>query len=101
MNAAALSLIVNAKTADQVRDAGETASEKEKTLRETAREFEAVFIKEMLTHAGLDKAIAGDSGYGGEAFSSMLVETYADELAKKGGFGLADQMYRQLKDDLS
>ncbi|MAW80985.1 MAG: flagellar biosynthesis protein FlgJ [Parvularcula sp.] len=101
MNAAAMSLIVNAKTADQVRDAGEAASEKEKALRETAREFEAVFIKEMLTHAGLDKAIAGDSGYGGEAFSSMLVETYADELAKKGGFGLADQMYRQLKDDLS
>ena len=101
MNAAAMSLIVNAKTADQVRHAGEAASEKEKALRETAREFEAVFIKEMLTHAGLDKAIAGDSGYGGEAFSSMLVETYADELAKKGGFGLADQMYRQLKDDLS
>ncbi|WP_428408209.1 rod-binding protein [Hyphococcus sp.] len=100
MNAAALSLIVNAKTSGQVREAVEATSEKEQALRETAREFEAVFIKEMLTHAGLDKAIAGDSGYGGEAFSSMLVETYAEKLAEKGGFGLADQMYRQLKGQL-
>ncbi len=100
MNAAALNLIVNAQTAGQVREAAEASAEKEKALRETAREFEAVFIKEMLTHAGLDKAIAGDSGYGGEAFSSMLVETYAEKLAEKGGFGLADQMYRQLKGQL-
>ena len=101
MNAASLSLAVNAKTAETVRDAAGHASDKDETLRKTAREFEAVFIKEMLTHAGLDKALAGDSGYGGEAFSSMLVETYASELADKGGFGLADQVYRQLKDQLS
>jgi Rod binding domain-containing protein len=30
----------------------------------------------------------------------MLVETYAEKLAEKGGFGLADQMYRQLKGQL-
>lgn len=101
MNAAALSLVVNAKTADHVRDAAESATQKEEALRKTAREFEAVFIKEMLTHAGLDKALAGDSGHGGAAFSSMLVETYASNIADKGGFGLADQIYRQLKDQLS
>jgi len=55
----------------------------------------------MLKHTGLDKALAGDSGIGGEAFSSMLVQTYADELSKNGGFGLADQIYRQLKDHQS
>lgn len=101
MNAASLSLVLNAKTAEHVRDAVDTTAEKEQSLRDTAREFEAVFIKEMLTHAGLDKAFAGDSGHGGEAFSSMLVQTYAEELSQKGGFGLADQIYRQLKDQLS
>ena len=101
MNAASLSLIVNAKTAENVNKAAETATEKEQSLRKTAQEFEAVFIKEMLTHAGMDKALAGDSGYGGEAFSSMLVQTYAEELSQNGGFGFADQIYRQLKDQLS
>lgn len=100
MNAASLSLIVNAKTADHVREATQTAAEKDAALRKTAQEFEAVFIKEMLTHSGLDKALSSDSGIGGEAFSSMLVETYADGIAEKGGFGLADQIYRQLKEKL-
>jgi Rod binding domain-containing protein len=31
----------------------------------------------------------------------MLVQTYAEELSKNGGFGLADQIYRKLKDHQS
>lgn len=100
MNAASLSLVVNASTAEQVRDTNNVVAEQDAKLRKTAQEFEAVFIKEMLTHAGLDKAMASDSGIGGEAFSSMLVQTYAEGIAEKGGFGLADQVYRQLKEKL-
>ncbi len=106
MDAAALVLSLNpatAKAVDGARagDAQKAGAEKEARLRETAREFESVFIAEMLAHAGLDKALAQDSGYGGEAFSSMLVQTYADELSRKGGFGVAEQIYRQLKDHQS
>lgn len=100
MNAASLSLVVNANTAEKVREANNAAEKQDAALRKTAQEFEAVFIKEMLTHAGLDKAMASDSGIGGEAFSSMLVQTYAEGIAEKGGFGLADQVYRQLKEKL-
>ena len=100
MNAASLSLVVNANTAEKVREANSAATKQDAALRKTAQEFEAVFIKEMLTHAGLDKAMASDSGIGGEAFSSMLVQTYAEGIAEKGGFGLADQVYRQLKEKL-
>lgn len=98
MDLASLSLAINPATAERVSNAADDAAQREQKLRDSAQQFEAVFIAQMLSHTGLDKALAGDSGFGGEAFSSMLVQTYADELSKNGGFGLADQIYRQLKD---
>ncbi len=65
---------------------------------EKAREFEAVFVAQMLNFSGLDDALKGDSGFGGDAFSSMLLEQYAQKIVEKGGFGLADRIYDQLKD---
>lgn len=100
MDAANLQIALNPTASGKAREAASSPSEKEEALRKTAEEFESVFIAEMLSHAGFDKAIAQDSGFGGEAFSRMLVETYAENLAKKGGFGLADQIYRQLKGQL-
>lgn len=100
MDVAKLSIALNPTASSVGREPPETLSGKEDALRKTAQEFESVFIAEMLSHAGFDKAIAQDSGFGGEAFSRMLVDAYADNLAKKGGFGLADQIYRQLKGQL-
>lgn len=77
------------------------SAQEDAALRDTAREFETVFIAEMLSHAGFDKALSQNAGFGGEAFSSMLVQTYAGQLSDKGGFGLADKIYRQLKDHVS
>lgn len=66
-------------------------------LREQAREFEAVFVSQMLKHAGLTEALSGsESRFGGEAFSNMLTEQYANELIEDGGFGLAEEIYQQL-----
>ena len=66
-------------------------------LREQAREFEAVFVSQMLKHAGLTEALSGsESKFGGEAFSNMLTEQYANELVEDGGFGLAEEIYQQL-----
>lgn len=101
MSIANLSLALSTPASSQLRDAAQTTIDKDTALRETAKEFESVFIAEMLSHAGLDKALSSESGFGGEAFSQMLVETYAQELSEKGGFGLADKIYRQLKDHTS
>ncbi len=79
----------------------EVSPERDAALRKKAAEFESIFITEMLSHAGFDKALSENSGHGGEAFSRMLVESYAEQLSDKGGFGLADQIYRQLKGELS
>ncbi len=71
---------------------------KDERLMQQAREFEAVFIAQMLKHSGLAKAISSDSGFGGDAFSSMLLEQYAEKMTEKGGFGLAEHIYNQLAD---
>ncbi len=67
-------------------------------LRQAAKEFEATFIAEMLTYAGFDKALSSRSGFGGEAFSRLLIDSYAAEISDSGSFGLADKIYNQLKD---
>jgi Rod binding domain-containing protein len=67
-------------------------------LLETARAFESVFISQMLAHSGLGKALSANGGFGGEAFSSLLVDEYASKLVARGGFGLAEKVYEQLRE---
>ena len=66
-------------------------------IREQAKEFEAVFIAQMLKHSGFEKALSAESGFGGENYASLLLERYASEIVDNGGFGLADKIYQQLK----
>lgn len=70
---------------------------REARLRAVARDFEATFIAQMLNYAGFGKSVSSDAGFGGEAFSSLLVDQYARQIADRGGFGLAESIYRQLK----
>lgn len=97
MDVPGLPFIAPPKVTAPAREPDQPDAARDAAIREKAKEFEAVFIAEMLSHAGFDKALSENSGFGGEAFSRMLVESYAEQLSKKGGFGLADQIYRQLK----
>lgn len=73
------------------------AAQRDAELRQSAKAFEAVFVAQMLSQSGLGEAIAADGGFGGEAFSGFLIEQYADQLTEKGGFGLAERIYEQLR----
>ncbi|ADM09640.1 flagellar protein FlgJ [Parvularcula bermudensis HTCC2503] len=75
----------------------ETVSDREARLRETAKSFEAVFVAEMLKHAGLDEALAADEGTATDSFSSFVIERVAGDLVEAGGFGLADRFYTALR----
>lgn len=67
-------------------------------LRAAAKRFEAVFLAEMLRHAGVGKMSEGFGGGPGEAaFRGHLTQAYADEIAERGGLGLADQVYRSMR----
>lgn len=67
--------------------------------REAAVEFEAVFAAEMLAHAGLGEALAGESGHAGETFSGFLLEAYARKIAERGSLGLAERIFERLPND--
>lgn len=66
--------------------------------RKTADEFESMFLSQMLQH--MSSGIKTDGPFGGgpgeEMFRSLLNQEYAGMLAKRGGIGLADHVYRQI-----
>ncbi len=62
-----------------------------------AKEYEAAFAAEMLKHSGLGRAVALDSGFGGEAMASFLVEEIGRLLAERGGLGLAALIEQRLE----
>jgi len=73
------------------------AATKDKT-RETATDFEAVFLNSMFSEmfTGIDsEGPFGGNGAGG-VWRSFLTEEYAKSFAKAGGIGIGDQVYRQL-----
>ena len=61
-----------------------------------AQDFEAMFLAEMLTRAGLEKALTFESGFGGEAMASYYIQEIASRLAETGKFGLAEKIDRRL-----
>lgn len=74
----------------------EPASER-KQLAQAARQFEAIFVRQMLAQAR--KAGFGDALFGNQAadtFRQMQDERFADIAADKGMLGLAATIERQL-----
>lgn len=62
-----------------------------------AKEFEAVFIAEMLKHTGLGEGRDTFGGGAGEAaFSSLLTQEWARSLSEAGGIGLTELVIRSL-----
>ena len=66
-------------------------------LRARAVELEAAFLSEMLGMAGLGAAEGAFSGGAGEAqFASFLRHEQATAIARAGGIGLAESLFRAL-----
>jgi peptidoglycan hydrolase FlgJ len=63
-----------------------------------SQSFEAVFLNSMFEH--MFTGIEGEGPFGGsgatKVWRSFLTEAYAKNLAKAGGIGIADQVYRSL-----
>jgi hypothetical protein len=79
--------------------AAPAAVDKKSKLYEQCQEFESIFVKMMLKEMrnSVDKSdsiISG--GWAEDIYSDMLDDEYAKTMTKKAGFGLADQLYKQL-----
>ena len=66
--------------------------------RKTAQDFEAFFVSAMFQ--SMFQGIKTDGPFGGghgeEMFRGMLMQEYGKSVAKAGGIGLADSVYKQI-----
>lgn len=66
--------------------------------RQSAEEFEAVFLSTLL--APVFESLAEDADFAGGAaeatWTGLLTDEYARAIARAGGVGLADAVYREL-----
>ena len=69
-------------------------------ILDAAIKLEATFLSEMLKSAGIDASLKTFGGGAGEDhFSSFLRDAQALEVARSGGIGLADILYRSMKEN--
>ena len=75
-----------------------TTSKDKEAVLETAQDFEAVFITEMISHMtetiDVDPVFGG--GHGEKMFKSMLNREYGRLIAENGGIGLANNVTEQM-----
>jgi len=79
----------------EIREGGSIDKAK---IRETAEAFEAVFLSQMLKP--MFETVETDSFFGGgraeEIYRSQMVEEVGKSMAKNGGIGIADTVYKEL-----
>jgi hypothetical protein len=88
-----------AATADPTGHDGAQPPEaaRREALRAAAVEFEAVFLAQMLTHAGVGKTPESfGGGVGEDAFRGHLIQEQARLMAESGGIGLAEAIFGML-----
>lgn len=67
-------------------------------MKETAQDFEAVFLSEMLRpmFANIEAEAPFGGGAGEKIYRDMQVDEYGKAIAKAGGIGLADNILREM-----
>ncbi|WP_374764509.1 rod-binding protein [Yunchengibacter salinarum] len=87
-----------AQSLNRLRADGASAGEIRGKAMEAAKEFEAVFIGQMLKP--MMETVEEDSLFGGgpeaEAYKSLMIDEIGSEIARSGGIGIADQVAREL-----
>lgn len=73
------------------------AATSDQRLRDLSIKLEATFLAEMLGHTGMGKAPDGfGGGIGEDQFASFLRTAQAEAMAKAGGIGLAEHLFRAM-----
>lgn len=96
MNAMQTGNIAN-KTAP-VSNASENAPKNMEKVKAAAKDFEAMFMSQMLTHmfSGVKTDETFGGGKGEEVFRGMMVNEYGKMIANAGGIGLSDEISRAM-----
>jgi len=79
-------------------DAAAISAGRDAKLMDAAQALEAGFLAEMLKSAGLGESRSEfGGGLGEEQFSSFLRQAQAEEMAQRGGIGLAEALFEAMK----
>jgi len=71
------------------------ASQPKPQIKTAARQFEAVFLAQMLAASGAGRPSESQGGGIGEShFASFLLDAQAQRIAERGGIGLAETIIR-------
>ena len=67
-------------------------------IAEKSKEFEAVFIAQMLKHmfAGIKTDEMFGGGHGEDVLKTMLLDEYGKGISKAGGIGIAEHVQKEL-----
>ena len=77
---------------------GQARQDAKSAMRETAQQFEALFLQQMMKsmRATIDKSELSDSSHV-ETFENMFDKEVALKMAKRGGTGLADMLVKSME----
>ena len=74
------------------------SEEKLKELKEVSKQFESIFINQLLKQARDAKISKGILDSNGEdTFNSMIDQKYSEILSKKSNFGISEALFNQFK----
>jgi peptidoglycan hydrolase FlgJ len=94
--AAKLALGVAASAAGAIKNA---LSPQQAKTEKTAKDFESMFLENMLAQVfpqETGEGPLGENGTGGQIYRGMMVNELAKQVAKSGGVGISDTVYRQM-----
>ncbi len=87
------------RTRRMMDEASRTARAREKSrLLEAARDFEALFLKQMLDSMRRTVPKGGliDGGFAEKIYEDMLYDEYSSRMARTADFGIARMLYDQM-----
>ncbi|MFC4351142.1 rod-binding protein [Fodinicurvata halophila] len=86
------------QAAAKAEKAGQNGSEMDPRIRETAQDFEAVFLSQMLApmFEGLETEGYFGGGQAEGMYRSLLVDEIGKSVAQRGGIGIADTVAREM-----
>lgn len=97
-DAALIADSIDLTLAQSRRNVTPTADMNRLHMRQTAEEFEALYLAEMLRPVfdGLETDPLFGGGHAEKVWRGLLVDEIGREMAKTGGVGIADAVMRQL-----
>ena len=87
-----------AAKADPAKAAAKLSPQQSQAIEKTAKEYEGMFVAEMLSHmfSGVEVDPMFGGGQGEEMFRSLLVQEYGKQIAQGPGLGLGNEIKRMM-----